>query len=80
MRRLLAVLFALCCVTTFVGVRGVDILWRYTNLQQHGGKISTRDVLKLEAVTNWSNLTEENYIWTAETCNLTESQGMVCML
>lgn len=65
----------LSCLTNLILCS--DVVWRYTNIQRHGGRISTRDVLSLEAVTKPENANSEDFVWTATTCNLSNSTGKV---
>ena len=57
-----------------------DVVWRYTNTQRHGGRTSTRDLLRLEAVTTASqdeSLSDSDFVWSAPTCSLSSASGRV---
>ena len=57
-----------------------DVVWRYTNTQRHGGRTSTRDLLRLEAVTTASqdeSLSDSDFVWSAPTCSLSTASGRV---
>ncbi|KAF6023128.1 C1orf101 [Bugula neritina] len=57
-----------------------SVLWRYTNLQRHSGRATTRDLLKLEVITTLSNVTDDQLQWSAPNCTLSRSHGKLVYL